>query len=48
MLCARQRLLLVLLPGMLATCVVIDEDSDEELEIGSFYNKVPQIQTTTP
>lgn len=34
--CARQRLLLVLLSGKLATCVVIDEDFGEELEIGSF------------
>ena len=34
--CARRRLLLVLLSGKLATCVVIDEDFGEELEIGSF------------
>jgi hypothetical protein len=36
--CARRRPLLVLLSGMLATCVVIDEDSAEELEIGSFID----------
>ena len=46
--CARQRQLLVLLFGMLATCVVIDENNIEELEIGSFINnKFPDPKTTT-
>lgn len=34
--CAQRRPQLVLPSGMLATCEVIDEDSGEELEIGSF------------
>ena len=38
--CARRRLLLVLLSGILATCV-IDEDSGEALEIGSFITSSP-------
>ena len=37
--CERRRPLLVLLPDMLETCVVIDEDSGEKLEIGSFLYK---------
>ena len=39
--CARRRPLLVLPSGMLATCVVIDENSGEELEIGSFITCSP-------
>lgn len=41
--CARRRPLLVVLSGMHATCVVIDEDSGEELEIGSFITSSPNI-----
>ena len=53
--CARPRPPLVLLSGMLATCVVViddelddDEDSGEELEIGSFLNQVPSFAQACP